>query len=70
MVPLVAQKLMEALQLMPMLEFGTLNVKTNTETLEKLLNVPPSRSFRVTDQVFLMNCVSIHLEIAFFILNK
>lgn len=69
MVSLVAQKLMKALQLMPMLKFGTLNVKTYTGTLKKLLNVPPSRYFRVTDQVFLINCTSIHLEIVLSIPN-
>lgn len=69
MVSLVAQKLIEALQLMPMLKFGALNVKNSTETLRKLVNVPPSRYFKVTDQVFLINCISIHTEIAFSILN-
>ena len=66
---LVAQKLMEALQFMPMLKFGPLNIKTYTETLEKLLNIPSSSSFRVTDQVFLMSFVSVHVEIAFSILD-
>lgn len=60
---------MEALQFLPMLKFGPLNIKTYTETLEKLLNIPCSSSFRATDQVILMNFVSIHLEIAFSILD-
>lgn len=63
------QKQMEASQFMSMLKFFPLKFKTYTETLEKLLIIPSSSSFRVREQVFLMSFVSIYLEIAFSILD-
>lgn len=60
---------MEALPFVPVLKLGPLDVKTCTEPLEKLLNVPSNSSFRANYQVFLMSFVSIPLETASSILD-
>lgn len=65
MLSLVTQNLRETLQFIPMLKFGPLNIRSSSETLEKLLNITSSSSFSVTYQEFLMSFVSAHLEIAF-----